>query len=451
MSNSDGSNTACCAGFGAAVINPEPGLGLAGYFNERPNTGVLDDLQVKVFLVACDGMVNGLISYDLVSVSLLLIARIRQALMQEGFPFSDAIPLAATHTHTGPDVGGVLHIDMTGGPYFDLVCAQTVCAVKAALADMAPAELFAGSVQENPLAFNRRYWMKDGMVTTNPGKLNSGIVKPEGTVDREIGLLAVKREGAVVGMVANICNHSDTTGGDKVSADWPGHLERAMQERLGVAASVITLIVPAGNVNHFDLSTDRPQTSYDEAKRIGEGYAEILHRLLPQTQPIRPCPVRVDTESVAIHLRDIPEEKIEEARRILAQAVGQEQGDMTSEGLARGAPIVRQWFADQLLKYLEWATPEGRRFDLAALKFSDDFAIVCLPGEPFTEVSLAIKAASPFKSTFVSELTNGACGYVALRECFDHGGYETRPVLGGGPREDTRDLLIEMAGKLLRR
>ena len=36
------------AGYAQEVITPPAGVGLAGYFNERPNTGMYDDLLVKI-------------------------------------------------------------------------------------------------------------------------------------------------------------------------------------------------------------------------------------------------------------------------------------------------------------------------------------------------------------------------------------------------------------------
>ena len=77
----------CRAGFGRRVINPARGISLAGYFNPRPNTGVLDDLQVKVLLIECGGTVVGLIAYDLLIVPLLLISKVRAALKRaKGIP-----------------------------------------------------------------------------------------------------------------------------------------------------------------------------------------------------------------------------------------------------------------------------------------------------------------------------------------------------------------------------
>jgi len=439
----------CRVGFGTAVINPASGHPLAGYFNPRPNTGVLDDLRVKVMLIEADDVLTGLISYDLCVLSGELMAVVRGALRKEQYAFADTIPLTATHTHTGPHVGGILREWKTSAEYVPRVAEQTLVAVREAISDLAPAELRAGMVEKNPYAFNRRYWMKDGRVVTNPGKLNPDIVRPEGPVSREIGVLSVYKRGRLAGVIANICNHCDTTGGDKVSADWPGHMEQALQDRLGEPIPLITLIFPAGNINHFDVSSNDPQASVEEAQRIGRGYAEIVYEQLDTLDPINALPVKSATKTVTIGYRRITDEQLARARKVVEKKVEDVDHDLTSEDLAQGSGAVERFFAEELLAYAKDANDRGRDFDLAMLAFSDELAVVFLPGEPFTEIGRALVEASPFKRTFVCELSNGACGYVALKECFGRGGYETLPVRGGGPREDTADLLIAEGMKLL--
>ena len=83
-----------------------------------------------------------------------------------------------------------------------------------------------GETYDNRFIFNRRYWMKSGGVVTNPGKFNSDILRSEGTVDAEIPMFGVKRNGKLALLFANIVNHSDTIGGNNVSADWPGFARR---------------------------------------------------------------------------------------------------------------------------------------------------------------------------------------------------------------------------------
>ena len=92
----------------------------------------------------------------------------------------------------------------------------------------------------------------------------------------------------------------------------------------------------------------------------------------------------------------------------------------------------------------------AREFRLLSIQFGDQAAIVTLPGEPFTEIGLAIKAASRFETTVVSALSMGECGYSPLPECFGRGGYEILPVEGGGPAHDTAPRLIEAASALVK-
>ena len=124
-------------------------------------------------------------------------------------------------------------------------------------------------------------------------------------------------------------------------------------------------------------------------------------------------------------------------------------GRMTSEELAQGDATVARWFADQLVKYAELAPKMGWDFPVARIGLGRDLALVFLPGEPFTEIGLAIKKASAFRQTFVASHGNGYCGYVALPDCFARGGYEVLPVVGGGPRQDGADILIAAGSRLV--
>jgi neutral ceramidase len=68
--------------------------------------------------------------------------------------------------------------------------------------------------------------------------------------------------------------------------------------------------------------------------------------------------------------------------------------------------------------------------DLVLLKLGKKVALVTNPNELFCEFGLAIKQNSPVQYTLVSELTNGAMGYVPTPQAFDEGGYEIRKLPG---------------------
>jgi hypothetical protein len=72
---------------------------------------------------------------------------------------------------------------------------------------------------------------------------------------------------------------------------------------------------------------------------------------------------------------------------------------------------------------------------------------VTLPAEVFVELGLAIKAASPFKTTLVIELTNDSLGYIPTKKAFAEGSYETvnsRVQPGAG------EAMVETAIRLLK-
>jgi hypothetical protein len=291
--------------------------------------------------------------------------------------------------------------------------------------------------------------MANGKVVTNPGKLNPDIAHPEGPVDREIQVVRITCGEHLTGVIANLTNHTDTIGDDRVSADWPGFLERRLQAALGCQVPVLTLVAPSGNINHFDVSSSQGQTCYAEARRIGEGYADIILRSLDSLTPVAPDPLRVATGTLTLKRRTIPADQLEQARRMLSTAA-EATGVFTSEDLARGAAPVLRFFAEQTLAFAGNEAGTSTDYPLVAIGLGRDLALVSMPGEPFTEIGMAVKRESPFPRTLVASNANGYAGYIVLDECFERGGYEPLPVEGGGADRGTAQALQAAALKALR-
>ena len=51
-------------------------------------------------------------------------------------------------------------------------------------------------------------------------------------------------------------------------------------------------------------------------------------------------------------------------------------------------------------------------------------ALICVPGEPFTEMGQEIARRSPFAHTLFSGYSNGGFGYIPVRSAYSEGGYE---------------------------
>jgi hypothetical protein len=422
-------------GYATEKITPEVPVSLAGYFNIRMWNKVLDDLYVRTLLFEQDGKYSGIVQFDLVKVTGELTLSMREAISNIKEITPELLAFTATHTHTAPEI--MSQKPGSNVDYDKFVVKKTVTAIKEAMANMKEGEFVQGKCEDDRFLFNRRYWMKDGTVVTNPGKLNPEIKEPEGKTDPEIPLLGIKENGKLKVLLCNIVNHTDTTGGCEVSADWAGFTRRELESKIGDNSMVMPLIGCAGNINHFDNSTDMDQTNDKEAERIGKGYAETISKELDKLLPCKNQSVSVANNSVEVLPREISEEEIEEAKAIaekyadLSDKITNSEVSLTSEDLANKTPLALKYFADNLL--LTAKDKDKRKFELIGMQLGD-VRLFTLPGEPFVEIGLEIKEkCSADHLTFVVSHTNGSTGessavtYIPNKWNYGRGGYETQP------------------------
>ena len=417
------------AGYAQEVMTPPAGVGLAGYFNERPNEGMYDDLFVKVIAMEIDGKRTALVTLELCSIVGSLFNAIKQRVDAEfGEGLYENLLICATHTHTGPKFKNEPQQDNEITQYaFDSIVDAVLRGLKRAFMSLLPAELEATKVFNNPYGFVRRYWMTSGDIVTNPGWRNPNIDKPECDYDRTINILAVKQGGRIAALVCNIANHGDTIGGNLVSADWYGRFAQEVQHELKTSLPVMVLDDASGNINHFDFHQEINQTGYHEAVRIGRGYARIVVDALQNLQPVAADKLQIKNTSVTIPHRQLSDAEVAEAQHILDTVPDiKKDGDFESQDLANKVPAALRYFAQRALDCKAKSTP-SHDCRLTSIEIGDDLAFVSLPGEPFNGIAQAIREASSFKYTFVAELAQSVSGYVPMKECFARGGYEVQP------------------------
>ena len=437
-------------GFSTQVITPPRDFPLAGYFNRRPNRGVYDDLHVKVLLVEQNGVTGGFVVYDLCGLNAAYFDALRDGFRNAGISFGGNLMVSCTHTHTGPEIRK--EIDEIKKNYIELLIAKTVTAVKEALANLRESSFEVSSVNSNPFAYVRRFRMKNGKFVTNPGKCNPEIEGPDGDFDRTITAVAVKQEGRIAAILVNLANHGDTIGGDFVSADWFGRMEREIQYQLGEDVPVLTLTDCSGNINHFDVTTMRDQTSYAEALRIGRGYGQIVCELLKRLEKVDDSQLCFRKSIFRMPFRTVTAQQLADARKVLEtipEETAVKKGDMTSEDLAKENGTVLRMIAQSVLK-CEGNEGKFQECELLALCLGKDLAFITLPGEPFNGVAQGIRSGSPFKRTVIATLAQGKSGYIPMPEDFDKGGYETTPS-PASPDVNTAPLLIATALETLKK
>ena len=417
------------AGYAQEVITPPAGVGLQGYFNERPNEGMYDDLFAKVVAMEIDGKRTGIISLELCSITRIMFEKIKEKIDAEmGEGLYENLLICATHTHTGPKFLNKPQQDSELIQYaFDMVVDAVVRAVKRAFMSLLPAELEATKIFNNPYGFVRRYWMTSGDIVTNPGWRNPNIDKPECDYDRTINILAVKQGGRIAALICNIANHGDTIGGNLVSADWYGRFAQAVQHELKTSLPVLVLDDASGNINHFDFHQQINQTGYHEAVRIGRGYARIVMDALADLKPVAAEKLQIKNTTVTIPHRQLSDAEVAAAQHILDTVPDiKKDGDFESQDLANKVPAALRYFAKRALDCKEKSVP-SHDCRLTAIEIGDELAFMSLPGEPFNGIAEAIRKASPYNYTFIASLAQSPSGYVPMKECFARGGYEVQP------------------------
>ena len=120
--------------------------------------------------------------------------------------------------------------------------------------------------------------------------------------------------------------------------------------------------------------------------------------------------------------------------------------DVATRLTAKPAPA----FLDQVkaLRVLDTVERENRPLEaeVQIITLGRQVAWVALPGEIFVELGQAIKQRSPFPTTVVVELANGAIGYVPNQAAYAQGAYE---VASARCAEGSGEMLVDAALRLL--
>jgi len=436
------------AGVGVVDITPPLGYRMAGYYNERRNTGTHDPLLAKAIVFQQGDVRAALVECDIVNMPADVSAKARAlAERSTGIP-GRQIVVAATHSHTGPLFSGPLRKlwseqatarqgkdDAESFDYPAALVERIARAIEEAAKSAKPARLAAGTGEETRLSFNRRFHLKDGTVRFNPGRLNPDIVRPAGPIDPAVNLLLLTdaSTGKPLVSITNFAMHLDTIGGTEYAADYPYHVERRLREKLGSDFVSIFGTGTCGDINHIDVSRDNQLKGHAEAERIGLALGETVVATLPKLVEQREASLAVCQKAI-----DVP------AQKFSADEVGKAKQRMAKIG-TRDLTFLEQVETNKIVDVMQRYASGTVPLEVVAIRLSPDVAIVTLPGEVFVELGLAIKQASPFKTTLVIELSNDSPAYIPTKKAFAEGSYEivnSRVAAGGG--EKLADLAISL-------
>jgi len=452
-------------GMAEVDITPPVGFPMAGYYHERLAEGTIDSLKAKAIVFREGDTAGALVVCDLIGIATDLSREVqRRAAEKTGIPASNIV-IAATHSHTAPDYMKELWLylgkekqEPLRADYIEKLINGPVDAIVRAVEDAGKFTLSTGDVlQTTPVAFNRRFVMRDGSVQTWQTLSNPEVVRAAGPIDPRIEVLAIRDSdnGKVHGILSNFALHLDTVGGMRWSADYPFFIERTLRKNYGPDMISVFGTGCCGDINHVDPSSPKR----NKADEIGNSIGTSICQQFAKLSPLKRTQLHVMSQAVKLPLEGVTQPEIERAIEIVALA---KQGGKVA--FLDHVTSYKQLILDQFLhaqpyaetaKHITWGLSRslagvGERLpvNVTVMTIGDDVAIVSLPGEVFVELGLAIKQASPFPTTIIVELSNAVeTIYVPHRAAYASGSYE---VTNSALRPGGGEMLVEVAIKLLR-
>jgi len=372
-------------------ITPSGSKWLAGY-PARKSTGVHDHLFHRI--VALD---DGRTQFFLISSDLCLFApsvydEFTAQLKRETGIDPIQVWWTVTHTHAAPEVGphGLPKLMMPerykhepDQEYTAWVEKVLIDGIKEARAKLAPARLAVGT-GFSAANINRRARDVDGHISLG--------LNPDGPTDRQIGLIRLEHpDGTPIALIANYSMHGTALGQENtlISGDAPGTVAAYVEEKLG--APMLFINGAAGNL--APIYTVQP--SFD-AFHITEFNVLLGDRILAANRSIA-----MTTSEVRLR----PGEKVVETPRRAGFGWDKSLGN-----------------------YLHAADGEAGiiRMPVRFLIINEEVALWSAPVELFCEISMNVRDRSPYPRTFYFGYANGWLGYLATRQAFAEGGYETQ-------------------------
>ncbi|MCX8037981.1 MAG: neutral/alkaline non-lysosomal ceramidase N-terminal domain-containing protein [Candidatus Sumerlaeia bacterium] len=425
------------AGAAAVKIPPPLGVSMAGYYSPRGAEGVHDDLFAKALVLEKDGVKVALVVLDVIRTHRDHVLAAREKIEKTTGIQGDHVMISATHTHTGPEVSAAsLRAKDLGAENpvtleFNRTLPDKIAeAVQQANAALAPVKVSTAIGHEDSIAFNRRYFMKDGTVAWNPGKLNPNIVKPAGPIDPAVPVIYFETpKKKPVATYVNYAVHLDNVGGTHISADLPHTLSKCLADVKGREMVTLYATGACGDINHLDVNWAEPQKGHDNAARMGVILAAEVLRTFPKFKAVEPGPLRARSALIQFDLPKVTPEQVEQARK-----------EKDSKEFLKKV---------NAYKVLDVAARQGKplEVEVQVITLGRDIAWVSLPGEIFVELGLAIKEQSPFPVTAIAELANGSIGYIPTARAYPQGNYE---VVSARCAEGSGEKMVETAVKLLK-
>jgi hypothetical protein len=404
--NADAQAPGLRAGVARVDITPQKPVTMSGYAGRKGlSQDIHDPLSARVVAFSSNGKHLVLVSTDLIGFYDGTAEHIRKILLEKFGLEPSELFLTGIHTHAGP----ALSLNKENGhpnniEYTEKLTALLIEAIGKAMNNTEPVQIGAG-IGHSPIGSNRRKLEFD--------KLGNSEIKlgrnPYGPTDKEVLVMKVARpDGEAVAALFDYATHATCLGSKNytISGDVLGLAEQFVEKILGPDAIAPAFAGASGNINPWFRALTGFETErgwIPEPVLLGTMLGEeVVHVYRGITQVSGTAEIRT-----AFATLELP---------------GKKPDELT---VAKDCP------------------PTKLNLTVARV---GDIGFVGIGCEVLTEIGVSIKAASPYKHTFVITHCNGAAEYLPPEHLYVEGGYE---IKSSAFAPQAADIVVKEAVRLL--
>ena len=392
------------AGAAECDITPPVGYEIQHYY--RYSIGVHDPLFARcLYLEDGQGSSLAIISLDLLGGHYETCDELRSEIKKDvGI---DNTLINFSHPHSSAVLGPRGHTDIsndTDSKWNDQTLDAILAIARQAKERAEPASLRAGRAPAQ-VGFNRR------VLNEENGHIYMDVNR-EGPVVPWVNVLVADRRktGKPLAVLFEHAAHPVIVPHTSklISADYPGAAVKRAKEALG--DNVIALFCQgcAGNINGYPL-----RSTHELAEEAGRKLGDAVLQAIESSEPIASKTFTVKSAQAMLPSAPLPSD---EALEEMVKRNSEDQKRLDQLNLVR-----------HFLEKDGEAPP--KRFDAYAVAFGDEWGLVTMPLEMFSQYELWIDENAPFKHKMTFAYTNGYedCCYVAVDEALHmgpKGGYE---------------------------
>ncbi|GAB7009073.1 neutral/alkaline non-lysosomal ceramidase N-terminal domain-containing protein [Halorubrum trueperi] len=458
-------------GVARADMTPPVGIAHASWGAQTHERAVGVDLPLEVTALAISDGQRTTVTLSLDIVILWSeddVTAIRKETAELAEIPEEHVRVSYTHTHSGPCVNRENWFeegDEMVDAYLDSLVSKATGTALEAVESMEPARVAAGT-GHSEIAVNRRFQRPED------GRMIVGR-NPDGPVDYEVGVLRFDTvAGEPLAAVANYACHPITVGPDNdlITPDYPGVVRQTVEESTG--ATCLFLQGAAGDVGPIHGVAKNGIDEYRPlGRRLGSEVARVWWSLDPRGREERYVETLESGAPLAVYEYDY-DDRTEQSHKVVSYDLELPLSDFSplnevendyEEKMAELHRLRESGARESKIQAqaMECRRAELRRgrvdtfggqsdviFELQVFTLGDSIAFVTIPGEPFVEIGMEIKARSPFEHTFFSGYSNEKHAYIPTFENYENGGYEvdTTPFT-----PNTASIVIEETLEVLQR